>query len=423
MRKMIGFTFMTILILIGGCAQRQRAEIHPIQEEQSADISKEKLQDEYKLTDSDFEDFFKDFFSLSEEEILLFNQNPAKVNESYWLNFFKYRERLQELLGKYLSEDTKNQLNRSYIHEKIHLPRKLAVNGYVTLGFAAVEKAEVVATRHLGENMVYEIRVTTKSKVEPEPLFYKKYHWDVEKNYYIKTENQNVNRAGVLDNLYTNEESAYYLYLQGDDVNQEDEIKLVQYYQVEVQPEELKKESTLKIVNVTESAPILRAGLCRQSAANTSFVVRIPFDERVSQADEKSIKNLFVLLMKQSRDFYIYYEKALNSNFDIFKEMWKDPLGVEQIILLEKSSYREAFSALVNPYKDNVLKLDVDTEKIEVVPSFYSTAKQPRYIVTIPVKVLYNNNQTADYYYKYYAGMEKGKIEFISFIKMQKMAA
>ena len=99
--------------------------------------------------------------------------------------------------------------------------------------------------------------------------------------------------------------------------------------------------------------------------------------------------------------------------------MWAD-VGLGDIITIDKKHYKAAFSKAIIPNKDEVITLRRTNEEIVCSPSVYSTKNQPRFIVTIPVETLLNNNEIVYYNYKYFVGLEDGRVEFIQFLDMEK---
>ena len=85
---------------------------------------------------------------------------------------------------------------------------------------------------------------------------------------------------------------------------------------------------------------------------------------------------------------------------------------------IQEIYYKDAFPTSITPYKDEISTLIVNKERMKFMPSIYSTKQQPRYIVTIPVEAILNNNQKVYYNYKYFIGMENMKLEFIQFMSM-----
>ena len=109
---------------------------------------------------------------------------------------------------------------------------------------------------------------------------------------------------------------------------------------------------------------------------------------------------------------------AYNTNAKAFEKVFDD-LGFMSKFEMNADTYKAAFTKELNPYKDEVAVFKVDEKNIKITPSVYSTLYQPRFVVTVPVEALHNNNQVVFYSYKYYVGMEKGKIELIQFMAVK----
>ncbi|WP_069998215.1 hypothetical protein [Cellulosilyticum sp. I15G10I2] len=361
--------------------------------------------------------FFKTYFSLSEEEVLLLNQNPSKVDSAYWETYKAYKENLLKLIGDYLTPAASAKIKEQYLTYDFHLPKKLQLNEYVTLGPAIVEAVHIVDSRPTGENTTYRVAVTTHTQVDTLNEANKKYEWDAEKNYYVKAEDQIRNKYTFSVNQLS-EATAEHVYLYAEisgDVA--DEIKLIQYYWVEISPG-----TKLQIESVKEATAILVSEQTRQLAHNTKHIERVPYSKEVSAREQNTIKIVMNKLMTQSDDFYSYYEKAFHTGYDVFKLIWEKDLELVKEVVISEASYKEAFHSVINPYKHTVKKLEPNDAKITIRPSVYGTKKQPRFIVDVPVKAILTNNETVYYNYKYYIGMEQNKIEFIQFMHREALA-
>ena len=410
MKKLISVCFILLLILCAGCGKKETMDLEPVPEIKADKAVKQENKDEVtqEVTDDTFKPFFIKYFALTEEDVLELNQNRPKVDAAYWEAHEGYKNKLKDLVKTYFADSVAKKLNSEYLAQELHLPKKLVVNGYVTFGPASVEQVDIVSTRNLGENKVYEVAVTTKNKVQTVSEANKQYTWDSEKGYYVK---------GTGGTTFIEEvPKSTYLDLNESEDDPNDEIQLIQRYWVELQAGK-----ALKMLSVREASPLKINEETRQKAYNTSFVTREPYYKEVSAKEQSTIKKVFQTMMSKPRAFYQYYEKAAESSFEVFQEIWQVNMALDKEVLLVADYYQEAFAPYINPYKDNVDQISADMEKIIITPSAYGTQKQPRFIVTIPVKVILNNNEIVYYYYKYYVGIEQNKIEFIQFMSREEI--
>ena len=108
---------------------------------------------------------------------------------------------------------------------------------------------------------------------------------------------------------------------------------------------------------------------------------------------------------------------SYDTDFEAYKKKLEE-LGFKDKFEIGEN-YKQAYNREITPYKDEIVKVRVREEQITVEPSAYSTAHQPRYLVTVPTETLQNNNKIVYYNYKYYVGMENGKIEQLHFMTMK----
>ncbi|MDF2613649.1 MAG: hypothetical protein K0S71_1435 [Clostridia bacterium] len=403
MKKIISAFFMLVFIFSAGCSKKETIDLAPVPDTAQIKEVKEEKGDE--VTTEQFTAFFKDYFALTEEDILVLNQNFSKVNEAYWSAHEGYKKRLDKLVKTYFAEEIQQKLNSEYLDGVLHLPKKLAISEYVTYDPQIVEVVDIISVRSLGENKVYEVGVTTQNKVQTIKEANEQYTWDEEKGYYTK-------EAGNNPFIEENKQTTY-LSLQDEADKTADEIKLIQRFWVEVQPNK-----SLKILSVREASPISVNADVRKKAQNVRHVIRVPYYKEVSAKEQEIIKKVFQIIMSKNRSFYSYYEKAFMSSFETFEEIWKDTMRLDKEVFLTADYYQDAFAPYINPYKDSIYQVNANIKKMLITPSTYSTQKQPRFIVTIPVKAILNNNEAAYYHYRYYIGMEQNKIECIQFMNM-----
>ena len=363
----------------------------------------------YKPTDDDFKKFFTKYFSISEDDILVINQRPTKITPEYWEAYTQYEQKVVNLLGSYLTDDAKKIIKEQHLHYGFDLPKKIQLQGYVTFDPTVIEKAEILSYRQLGDNMVYEVSLTTKNKVVDVFEANKLYRWDYNKGYYVKAADSASSNTFSIPNYLSKNTSSSYLLLQETPDDHEDEFRLLQKYWVEVAPG-----SSLKIDSVKEASILEVDEQSTHVANNTKYITRIPYTDGVPPKDDLLVKTVFLKLFSQTNDFYYYYDKAINQDLDTFKAVWDQSLGLSTKVIIPQVTYKQAYSN-INPYKDNIIQIEVKEENIVVEPSLYGTKKQPRYLVHIPVKALLSNNEVQYYEYTYLTGLELGQIEFITY--------
>lgn len=429
-----------LVSLLGGCSPKSERpvliELEKMEEnrEKQVELVKEgeiekndfvveqpSISNAYQVTDQMFLTFFKRYFSLSLEQILILNQNPmGLVREDKVIYEEKIKE-LKEILFPYLSEQAMEGLGGQGKGMQLHLPKLLEINNYITIGSKEVEAAKIISARPLGENTIYEVEVTTRERVIDIIEANKRYAWDENKKYYIDKRSPNKDEARGKENAF---ETAYnieeelrnsYLFLQETPEDKEDEIRLVHRYWVEARPQE-----GLVIESIEEANPFIVQEDYRQRASSNQYITRIPYDKEAMQTEEQVIKEVFLNLFSWTKDFFKNYEKIIQQDYAVVREFF-DTLEIKDKIIIPKKYYKNAYHPSISPYKDNIEKIDILEEYMYIEMSVYGTKKQPRFNVSIPVKVLQKNNQIAYYEYKYLVGFEKQKVEFIHFLKISQM--
>lgn len=413
MKKIYGALMLVLIAFLMGCT---KIEPTPFPTFDSINVKEDTAQDQTKeVTEDDLKKFFQKYFSLSDNDILMLNQKPSLVNDTYWDTYKIYKDKLMNLIGEYLTDRAKQKLKEAYMTYDFHLPKKLEMNGYVTISAGTVDDVTILASMPNGDNVIYQIAVTTRNEVESVSDANKKYEWLMANGYYVKLNNnlEDKKTFGTNSMMEQKTENSY-LYLQTGTKDRKDAIKLVQQYWVEVKPGD-----TLAIESVKEASPIEVSQDTRQLASNTKHVTRVPYWKEVTVAQQNTIQKVIGQMINQQKDFYTYYEKAFNTNYDAYKLVWTKDLQLKNEVFLSPDSYKEAFNLTLNPYKDAVQSLQADRTQASIIPSVYATKKQPRFIVSIPVKAVLANNQVANYIYKYYIGMEQNKVEFIQFVNTE----
>ncbi|MEG0151984.1 MAG: hypothetical protein RR744_02225 [Cellulosilyticaceae bacterium] len=376
----------------------------------------------YQVREELLLDFFKRYFGLSLEQRLVLNQDPATLDEEEKVIYQENISGLKENLLPYLSEAVQASLSGNYKSEKLHLPKLLEINNYITIGSSEVESAGIVSARPLGEHTIYEVEVITKEKVIDIVEANKRYAWDEDKKYYTDKKNSKKEDLQYTNNAF---ETAYnieealkssYLFLQETPGDKEDEIRLVHRYWVEVRPTE-----GLVVESVEEANPFIMQEAYRQRASSNKHVTRIAYELETMRSEEQVTREVLFSLFSASKDFSKHYEKILQQEYQVVKDFF-DTLDIKDQIILPKEQYKNAYHSNINPYKDNIEKIKTTKAAIKIEPSVSGTRKQHRFNVTIPAQILRKDNQLAYYEYKYLVGFEGGKIEFIHFLEIKQIA-
>jgi hypothetical protein len=409
-RYIIPILFIVVLTFTGCSNSTSSTQVNSVVEVADAQQTETAQEvEKYRPTDDDFKKFFTKYFSLSEDDILAINQRPDKVTPEYWEAYTQYEQKVVSLIGSYLTDDAKRIIKEQHLHYGFDLPKKIQLHGYVTYDPTVIEKAEILSFRPLGDNMIYEIALTTRNKVIDVFEANRRYRWDYNKGYYVRSADNASSNTFSIPNYLSKYTSSSYLLLQETPEDHEDEIRLIQKYWVEVAPDD-----SLMIEGVKEASVLEVEEQSTHVANNTKYITRIPYTDGVPPKDDLLVKTVFLKLFSQTQDFYYYYEKALNQDLETFKAVWDKSLALSTKVIIPQVTYKQAYSN-INPYKDNIVKLEVKEENIVVKPSLYSTQKQPRYLVYIPVKALLSNNEVMYYEYKYLTGLELGSVEFITY--------
>lgn len=399
----VGAMLLLAMGMLSGCADDQMTLYVPTDTNKEVQVS-----EHIEVTDEMLLDLFSKYFSLTEEDMLVLNQHPTKVDENYKESYKVYAKKVQDLLGDTISDSAIIKLASNYATSDFHLPKKLELNGYVTYDVAKVEQVSIDSVQYKESTMVYEVSVTTLNKVETTAEANKKYTWDDQKGYYAQTETPNLGEPAFASTIMldANLEKSI-LYAQSEE---NDEIRLKHKYWVEVTPDK-----TLKVESIKEVTTINLDGNIRQKAKNTSHIERLPYYKLSSDKDQKVVRQAMESLLFQTNDFFKYYDMALDTSYQTFLDMWEKDLSLKGIVNVDAASYKNAFSKYINPYKDNIQKLVAYTEQMTLTSSVFSTKLQPRYSVKIPVTATLVSNQPAYFVYTYQIGIENEQIEFIEF--------
>ncbi len=358
----------------------------------------------YKLAEEDFTEFFNQYFSFTDEEILQLNQVRNAVDETYWNNLRQnYSPLIKSKLDKYLAPEVIEQIGKQYLHDKLNMPKWVLLNEYAVSGHAKVDYLTIRSTRDLGDEMVYEISVVTDNACYPATIFNQKYGWSNEAGYWV--EKVDGEAYEEIDELLQQEE--------GSKLLEEDQMKLEQLFWITV-----KKQDELKITQISNMEQWGIGANQKQQLLDTQYITRLPYKKQASLQEEATINKVFKYLMNAKKDDLIYYNKAYDTGGKAFVQMWSD-VGLINEVTVDEERYITDYPKSITPYKDEISRVEMTTEKVQCIPSVYSTKNHPRFIVVIPVEALLNNNEIVYYNYKYFVGMNKGKIQSIQFLEME----
>ncbi len=411
-------SYISLILIVSVCVGCEKnREIATIQVTPTTETIEIPQVDSF-FSEKDFYNFFKAYFSLTEEEILSVNKNYEVVDSQYWGHLQDYKAVIINKLGDYLCEEMKQKLEEQYLTNEIHLPKKLLINEYITYGSATVESLEIISMRQMGEDMVYEIGVTTCNDVQKLSDFQESYVWVPEVNYY-DLKSKVLNGEAITLERYSDASSkaleADIMYAVDATEEEKDKIKLLQKYWVKVAPGR-----KLKIKGIQEADTLSNQERTRGQVSQSEYVTRLAYYNKVSEEERLLIQKIFGHIMCEGKMFYEYYDKAMASGYNAVKLFWED-VGLLDTINITPESYKQRFETTINPYKDNIIGLTLLPEVIEVIPSLYSTKMQPRFIVNLPIKALLSNNEIVYYKYKYFVGMDENKVEFITFMNMESL--
>lgn len=408
MKKKKWLLSLVMVVALTGCGNKEVATSVDEPELEMVPITQEIGEQEkvYKLVEEDFKDFFDQYFSFTDEEILKLNQVRNTIDEDYWNNLRQnYSTLIKSKLDKYLAPDVITRIAKQYLPDQLNMPKWVLLNEYAVSGHAKVDYLKIRSTRDLGDKMIYEISVVTNNACYPAAVFNEKYGWSNELGYWEeKVEGETYEEV---DELLQQEAVSARL------EENRDEMKIEQLFWITV-----KKQDDLKITQISNVELWGIDADNKQQLLDTQYITRLPYKQQATLQESAMINKVFDYLMNASKDDMIYYDKAYDTSATAFIQMWSD-IGLINEISVDEAHYLTEYPKSITPYKDEIRQIEMMSEEVECIPSVYSTKNHPRYIVVIPVEALLNNNQIVYYNYKYFVGMEKGKIQSIQFLEME----
>lgn len=353
-------------------------------------IINEKIDKRFNITDEDMQTLFATYLTIDEESILILNQKPKKIYKEYWEAYDAYQTKTNEILGQYLSAEAKEKLSKQYIHDDFHYPRFLEINDFLVTGFTEVEDATIISKYIKNNNNIYEVIVTAIAQVINRDYANEKYQWNENKGYY------ETDITGSLDVI---EEDA------------KDKVRLTLKYLVETVAGE-----TFVVKTIKENTGIYLGIDEQTNIKNNSFVARIPYVDQVKDKDQDKIYQFLDSFMKQDYNFYNYYRKAYNTNYEMFKIALVADLSLKNIVNL-KEDYQLQFSPLIIPVKDDIAFLDFDTQKDVTIETYlFSSENNPVYEVSVKTQATLVDGSMKIFEYTYLFTFENDMILSVRFI-------
>lgn len=365
------------------------------------------------LTSEDITPFFEALYSYSEEEFSRLNRNDDVAYGGYFEDLTYYKEKMDQVLGAYFSKALKKQLKEENIRLAFDLPKKTAIDDYVVDAKGKIVDVAIQASRPMGDHMIYEVAVTSSNGVMSRTEFRKRYGWSQALGYYAQE-----GEASVREMTYDQIESPSYAY--ASPTSGQDEMKVVSHYWLEVSEPESSSQLCYQVEGLKEAGNYEVDDNSKQRIDNAQYMERVPYYEGASDRQKKGIIDLMTKLLNARPETYRYYEKVFQCSFEMYQHFWMD-LGTDEEMNLNAETFQEAFPITINPYKDAVIQLKIDSKAIRLTPSLYSTAKQANFVVSIPAEALLNDNSTEYYDYKYFVSTENDKVEAVQFMKIDEL--
>lgn len=357
-----------------------------------------------ELTEEQITPFFKALFGFSEADLSVYNANSTTDYKFYFQNLEAYRKGVEAGIGKYCSKIVLDRLHTESTKLDFDLPKKVAINNYVADASGEVRKVELLSSRIVGDHTMYKVAVTTTRKVMPLSTFESQYTWDDDMGYYAYKESGSI----------TSDTQASYIYADSQEVA--DQICLTSYYWLEVS--QGKGKNAFQVEGLKQASNIELTDEAKVKIENDIYIEREPYYEKVADKEKALVEKVFTKLFNIPPESYDYYNKIYTDTPELLAGFWKS-LSLDDAIKVDTKDYKNAFTNCINPYHDQIVSVKLNKEKIEIVPSIYSTQLQPSFVVTLPVEAITNQNEKIYSLYKYYVSTEGGKIESISFIKMK----
>ena len=382
-------------LVINGC-NIQKTSLDSTGEDQEVVVSmiSEKKDKQWNVTEEDMEMLFTKYLTIDEESILILNQKPREIYQQYWEAYRAYKTRTNEIIGPYLSAEAKEKLGKQYVHDDFHYPRLLEINDYLVTGFSKVEAVSIISKHKKNNNDIYEVMVKAIARVINKDYTSDKYQWNENKGYY---------ETGITSG--------------SDLIKQEDKIKVTLKYLVEIVPEE-----KFAIKTIKENTGIYLGIDEQTNIQNNSFVTRIPYLDEVRNKDKDKIYRFLDSFMKQDYNFYNYYRKAYDTNYEMFKIALVVDLRLRNVVKLTED-YKLQFNPMIIPLKDDIAFLEFDTRENVIIEAYlFSSENNPAYEVSVEAKTTSVDGSTKTYEYTYLFTFENDMILSVRFINQKEIS-
>jgi hypothetical protein len=238
-----------------------------------------------------------------------------------------------------------------------------------------------------------QVEVKTKADVITEEEFNQIYIYDEKVRYY---------KQRVKD-LHYNEEDM-------------DQLKLMTSYIAQIKKED---NDQYLLNSLKESRNLAISEENRRKVNNNISICRILYIDEPISSDEKVIKLFFNRFLNQDNDFYRYYQYAIDTDFQTFKNLFDIDLKAGEYIWLDEQDYQSKFSQRIIPTKDNIVAVQIQQKNIEVHVHIDTTKNTQVYNVSIPAVVTKADGNFDMIEYKYIVIMEKEKIKGIQYISQK----
>jgi hypothetical protein len=261
------------------------------------------------------------------------------------------------------------------------MPRLVQVGKYIIGEKQNVQQVSIKGISPVGENLVYEVSVVTKSPAVVIDGANKLYEWSEEQDYYLFLQNLSI----------------------------QDTIKVEYTYYVEVT-----KGNSFKICSIKEGGFLPINKKDRKLIGNNGFIQKLAYKEEVE--DENLVIDMMYILLNQPKTFFEDWESAYEKGESFFEVLFSSHLQFKEKIIVDEK-YRVDYTQYMSPYRDGTHKVTLHKEDIKCQPHINSTEKNPVfYISTSSTRFLQNQTKQV-YECTYLVAIKEGKIKSIHFIK------
>lgn len=396
-----GILLCSSLFLLSGCALKNPFAVEPVG---GAKIDRPVVQaevDEGEVTNQQMKLFFSKFLNVDHDTMLVLNQRPKEVDDEYWRVYRAYEAKVTDILGEYMSTSAQSKLKRQYLHDDFHFPRFIELNDYMITGITNISDAKITSKEIKADSTIYEVQVIGMADVIDLEWANMKYSWDDAKGYYV----QNI---FLEKGVYVEDEPGL------------DRIRVAMNYFVEV------PEGDKFTVTTVKEKMGLHLGIDEKgNMKNNNFIKRLSFLNAVIVKEEAVIHKFLDKFMKENYNFYSYYRKAHETDYDTFQVVLDRDLGLGDVVVLDAGSYKQQFEPSIIPLKDDMDSLYFDViEDVKITPHVSSSAKLSTYQVVVSAEVTLTNGDIIPYEYTYLFILDKElRISSVRLMTQQEVGA